>query len=60
MADKGYVAISRVQRQRRVSFPPGLMKELNLKEGDKILFRRVEKIRSSAIVVARLDDKLKE
>lgn len=57
-----FMAISRVQRQSRVSFSPGLMRELNLTEGDKVLFRRVEgeKIRSNAIVVAKLVDKLKE
>ncbi|MBA7503761.1 hypothetical protein ES706_02382 [subsurface metagenome] len=64
------MAITRVQRQRRVSFTPGLMRELNLEEGDKVIFRRVDveirghsqkvpRRRVKAMVVSKLEAELK-
>lgn len=59
--EKTVVAISKVGSQNRVYFPNSLLKKLNLKKGDKVIFLRTGELKpkAGATIIAKLEDKIK-
>jgi len=55
------IAITRLDKTGRIYLPKKLVRELNLKPNDMILFRKTGgKVPTGSIVVAKLEEKLKE